>query len=134
MVKKNCTNCVHLHDRYGDLYATNWYTCLKRIGGSETVRQRAKLLRNLGSKAFRERYKTCCDLSNGFNKSVSKAKTRRFELVMDRAFFEVAKEYAEGKGISMAEAIRSSLEGSLTLAGVDWKEAVKKEIQTNEVK
>lgn len=50
---------------------------------------------------------------------------KRFELKMDKAFFEVAKrDYADARGITMAEAIRSALEDAMSMAGVEWKHEV----------
>jgi len=54
-------------------------------------------------------------------------KDNRFSLYIDRSFLQVAKKlYAEPRKISMASAIRSALEDAMTMAGIDWKEAVAK--------
>ena len=57
------------------------------------------------------------------------AKTKRFEMKMCPAFKRVLRdEYCVPRGISMAAAITAAIEDMLTMAGVDWKEAVEGEM------
>jgi hypothetical protein len=56
-----------------------------------------------------------------------KMKDKRFPILVDTAFFQAVKTmYAEPRKISVAEAFRAAMEDALTMAGLDWKQAVEK--------